>query len=77
MLTGLFPSRTMSPSARPVYYSVVFAWYVILFYAVSPYVAKLEKPIASTGRFCQFFGGQWRYLSFLIVVSMLVRISPS
>ncbi|XP_039205407.1 androgen-dependent TFPI-regulating protein [Crotalus tigris] len=57
----------MSPSARPVYYSVVFVWYVTLFYAVSHQIAKLEKPETSTGYFYQLFGGQWRYLSVLIV----------
>ncbi|KAM3841477.1 androgen-dependent TFPI-regulating protein isoform 2-T2 [Vipera latastei] len=62
----------MSLSARPVYYGVVFAWYVFLFYAVSHNFAKLEKPVTSTGRFYQLFGGQWKYLSFLIVVLQVI-----
>lgn len=73
MLTGLAPNRTMHPSARPVYYGVVFAWYMFFFYASAYFLAKLEKSRISTGPFNPFYGSQWKYLSFLNVVSVLTR----
>lgn len=77
LLTALAPSHTMHPSAHPVYYGVVFAWYIYFFYASAFFVANLQKPRTVIGRFNPFWGSQWKYLSFLNVVSVLTPISPS
>ncbi|XP_034285029.1 androgen-dependent TFPI-regulating protein [Pantherophis guttatus] len=58
----------MHPSARPVYYGVVFAWYMFFFYGNAYSLANLDKSRIPTGPFNPFYGSKWKYLSFLNVV---------
>ncbi|XP_058031627.1 androgen-dependent TFPI-regulating protein [Ahaetulla prasina] len=62
----------MHPSARPVYYGVVFVWCMYFFYASAYFVANLQKPSIAIGSFNPFWGSQWKYLSFLNVVLQVI-----
>uniref|UniRef100_A0A670XNY4 Androgen dependent TFPI regulating protein n=1 Tax=Pseudonaja textilis TaxID=8673 RepID=A0A670XNY4_PSETE len=67
----------MHPSARLVYYGVVFAWYTFFFYACSYFVANVDESRIAEGKFNPFVGSHWKYLSFLNVVLQVVFYAVS
>ncbi|KAG8148280.1 putative Androgen-dependent TPF1-regulating protein [Naja naja] len=67
----------MHPSARPVYYGILFAWYTFFFYRCAYFVDNLDKSRIAKGQFNPFGGSQWKYLSFLNVVLQVVFYAVS
>ncbi|XP_070605211.1 androgen-dependent TFPI-regulating protein [Erythrolamprus reginae] len=67
----------MHPSARPVYYAVVLAWYVFFFYTSGYVLGNVHKSPRPPGSFNPFWGSQWKYLSFLNVVLQVIFYAVS